>query len=370
MGFSCGIVGLPNVGKSTLFNALTRASVPAENYPFCTIDPHTGVVSVPDPRLAALTELVPTQRVVPTLMEFVDIAGLVAGASQGEGLGNQFLNHIATVEVIAHVVRCFEDPQVVHVSGSVDPKRDIDMITTELILRDLSIAGSALTKLEKTAKSGDETAMAAAAALREVVAALDVGRPASSVRPAGPGQAGWDAVQALNLLSGKPVLYVANVSETDLASGAEAPGLQAVRQIAAAQGAEVVPICAAIEAQIAALESDEERAEYLAAVGLKEPGLHRLIRAGYTLLGLMTFFTVGPKENRAWTIRQGMTAQEAAGKIHTDMARGFIRAEIIGYGDFVACGSEAAARAQGKLRTEGKEYRMRDGDLAHFLFSV
>ena len=363
MGFRCGIVGLPNVGKSTLFNALTRAGIQAENYPFCTIDPNVGVVPVPDPRLERIAGIVRPEKVVPAVMEFVDIAGLVEGASKGEGLGNRFLAHIREVDAIAHVVRCFEDPNVVHVAGRVDPARDIEVIATELALADLETVERAIARVEKQARSGDKAAKARLAVYERLRAALDAGRPARTVELS---EEERPAARELHLLTAKPVLYVANVAEDGFEGN---PHLETVRRIAAGEGAEVVPVCAAVEAELADL-TDADRAELLRELGLEEPGLHRLIRAGYRLLGLRTFFTAGPKEVRAWTIRAGATAPEAAGRIHTDFQRGFIRAEVVSYEDFVACGGEQGAREQGRLRLEGKDYVVQDGDVIHFRFNV
>jgi GTP-binding protein YchF len=363
VGFNCGIVGLPNVGKSTLFNALTRAAVAADNYPFCTIDPNVGIVPVPDPRLQALADIVHPQRVVPTTMEFVDIAGLVAGASKGEGLGNQFLAHIRETDAIAHVVRCYEHADVVHVAGRIDPTADIEVIDTELALADLSTVEKALAKALRAAKTGDRQGGALKDVLDRVVSQLDRGLP---VRAMSLSAVESEQLAQLHLLTGKPTLYIANVAEEGLSRN---PFLDAVRRRAEVEGAPVVPVCAALEAELVELP-EEEKGPFLAELGLEEPGLNRVIRAGYQLLGLHTFFTAGPKEVRAWTIPVGATAARAAGRIHTDFERGFVRAEVIAYADFIAYRGEQGAREAGKWRLEGRDYVVHDGDVVHFRFNV
>jgi ribosome-binding ATPase len=363
MGIKCGIVGLPNVGKSTLFNALTRAQIAAENYPFCTIDPNVGVVGVPDPRLAELAAIVKPERILPAAVEFVDIAGLVAGASKGEGLGNKFLAHIRETDAIAHVVRCFVNDDIVHVSGKVDPISDIDVIDTELGLADLASVEKAADRAAKLAKTGDKESLRTRDLLQRLREHLNNGNPARSMALTADDRVD---LRDLHLLTLKPIMYVANVNESGFTNN---PQLDAVKARAVKEGAVVVAVCAAMEAEIAQLE-DDERAEFLKDMGLAEPGLDRVIRGAYALLGLQTYFTAGVKEVRAWTIRAGSTAPQAAGVIHTDFEHGFIRAEVIGYADYLACKGESGAKEAGKLRLEGKEYIVREGDVMHFRFNV
>ena len=363
MAIQCGIVGLPNVGKSTLFNALTKAGIAAANFPFCTIDPNVGVVPVPDPRLQQLADIAHPQKLIPTAVEFVDIAGLVAGASKGEGLGNKFLAHIREVDAIAHVVRCFEHSDIVHVAGKIDPIADIETIDTELALADLESVDKALQRAERAAKANDKEALAKKPVLQKLAASLNEGRSARSLGLSDEEKA---LVRDLFLLTMKPLMYIANVREDGFANN---PHLDAVRKRAQSEGAEVVPVCAAIEEELAQLD-DADRDVFLHDMGLDEPGLNRVIRAAYKLLGLQTYFTAGVKEVRAWTVKRGATAPQAAGVIHTDFERGFIRAETVAYDDYIKYRGETGAREAGRLRLEGKDYVVQEGDVLHFRFNI